>query len=337
MTTAVSDVGPYAIVPKWVADALIGNPAALALYHRLALMADRETGQAWPSRSYLAKMLGCSSDTIDRLKRQLQAVGAITVESRKGPDGAPTSNVYTVHFAQGVAAPVRLGSRMDAAGGSRTGAALTRTTLEPSLSEGSQANSSRGGVALTSRSDAEAVGCPKCMAPAGTPCQGTRGLRESCHAERHSVVIMAGAPVLKGDTPARITSLPTALVDGERPDDFAAWYAAYPRKSARADAIKAWRTVLAELPEDVQTLIAATEALARRTQAEHPIAQEWTRYMPYPATWLRGLRWQDEMVAERVERVVGPCLVCGVRDPRESCLGVGKGLLAEEGDCPWRT
>lgn len=336
MTRARSDIGPYAIIPAWVADALSGQAPALMLYHRLALMADRDTGVAWPSRATLAGHIGCSADSIDRYVKALQDIGALVVEARRKDDGSPTTNLYTVRFTPpGVAALVRLPSRTDAARGSRTDAAQNQNHLEPPLSEGPQADTSRGRVALTGRAQAEAVGCPRCLASAGSACQGARGLRESCHTERHAVAILAGAPILSGDTPARISSLATALVEGERPDDFAAWYAAYPRKSARADAIKAWRQVLAQLPESVETLIAATAALARRTQAEHPVAQEWARYMPYPATWLRGLRWQDEVTEQAAPRIPTSCVVCG-GNPSVQCSGPLLRIdFDQEVECPW--
>ncbi|WP_138069677.1 zinc finger domain-containing protein [Sulfitobacter sp. EhC04] len=41
------------------------------------------------------------------------------------------------------------------------------------------------GVVL--REEALEVQCPRCEAPVGEPCQGRRGNRKSCHAERHAM------------------------------------------------------------------------------------------------------------------------------------------------------
>ncbi|WP_438873631.1 zinc finger domain-containing protein [Tritonibacter mobilis] len=45
---------------------------------------------------------------------------------------------------------------------------------------------------LARRSEALEVGCPRCKAVAGQPCQGRRGDRKSCHIERHTLRIAAG-------------------------------------------------------------------------------------------------------------------------------------------------
>ncbi len=72
---------------------------------------------------------------------------------------------------------------------------------------------------------------------------------------------------------------------------FADWWALYPpgRKRAKADAEKAWRAL-------------APDAALARTMCEALDAQcswpEWRKdggkFVPYPATWIRGRRWEDE-------------------------------------------
>jgi hypothetical protein len=68
--------------------------------------------------------------------------------------------------------------------------------------------------------------------------------------------------------------------------DFLRFYEAYPRHEARQDACKAW-LALAPTAELVQTIL---DAVARRLP-------EWRagdpRFIPLPATWLRGSRWED--------------------------------------------
>lgn len=71
--------------------------------------------------------------------------------------------------------------------------------------------------------------------------------------------------------------------------EFIAFYAAYPRKKSRADAWKAWQSID---PDDelVSKIMRAVEEQKRVTWADTPV-----RYIPYPASWLRGGRWEDEI------------------------------------------
>ena len=133
-----------------------------------------------------------------------------------------------------------------------------------------------------------------------------------------------------------------ALTDEERRQDFEQWWGMYPVKKSKVDAMRAWRQVLADLPP-IMALVGATRSLADVTAREHPGSENWQRYMPYPATYLRGARWLDgvtegEPVA--VRRPVNPCVLCGVPNPLESCNGRETAqepdLFNEESDCPWR-
>lgn len=70
--------------------------------------------------------------------------------------------------------------------------------------------------------------------------------------------------------------------------DFERFWKAYPRKVAKADALKAFeKNVPGPLLETV------LNALEKQKRSE-----DWTRdngrYIPYPATWLNGKRWEDE-------------------------------------------
>lgn len=78
------------------------------------------------------------------------------------------------------------------------------------------------------------------------------------------------------------------------PPDDPAWdqfWAAYPRKTAKIDARKAWD----KLSPDADTLKVILEAL--EAQKKSP---QWTKeggqFIPHPATWLNAKRWEDEIV-----------------------------------------
>ena len=70
--------------------------------------------------------------------------------------------------------------------------------------------------------------------------------------------------------------------------EFSEWYKAYPKKMARADGERAW----AKMNEaDREAAMAAVAAHVRSWEACGTERQ----YMPYPATWLNGRRWEDEL------------------------------------------
>jgi len=72
-------------------------------------------------------------------------------------------------------------------------------------------------------------------------------------------------------------------------EDFKQFWDAYPRRVAKADALKAW----SKLKPDPELLAKILEAV--RQQAQQP---DWLKadgaYVPYPASWLNGRRWEDE-------------------------------------------
>jgi len=68
----------------------------------------------------------------------------------------------------------------------------------------------------------------------------------------------------------------------------------YPRKESKAAAKKAWK----KLNPDQALFNLIANALEYRSQTKEWIA-EGGRYIPHPATWLNGRRWEDELDMER--------------------------------------
>lgn len=72
---------------------------------------------------------------------------------------------------------------------------------------------------------------------------------------------------------------------------FEKFWSAYPRKEGKQKARAAFDKVTAPL----EVLLAAIE--------NHKQSAQWTKdngqYIPHPATWLNGKRWEDQMVPER--------------------------------------
>lgn len=73
-----------------------------------------------------------------------------------------------------------------------------------------------------------------------------------------------------------------------RQREFDAFWKAYPRKTAKQDAIKAF----AKLQEKEYPLL--IPAIERQKQTEDWKKQNG-KFIPYPATWLNGRRWEDEL------------------------------------------
>lgn len=73
----------------------------------------------------------------------------------------------------------------------------------------------------------------------------------------------------------------------ESVDEFALFYRSYPRHKAVEDARKAWRQTAASRPP-LQDLLLALDRQKREWAGKDP------QYLPYPATWLRAHRWEDE-------------------------------------------
>lgn len=83
----------------------------------------------------------------------------------------------------------------------------------------------------------------------------------------------------------RRSGAPAASVDAL--DGFNAFWSAYPKKTGKPAAEKAWRggrLTSADLPK----LLEAIEAQRRSRQWADP------QYIPYPSTWLNQRRWEDE-------------------------------------------
>jgi hypothetical protein len=71
-------------------------------------------------------------------------------------------------------------------------------------------------------------------------------------------------------------------------DDFDTFWALYPKKVAKADARKAWAQTKDIRPELTNLLTAITSACKTESWMKSGGA-----FIPYPATWLRGERWDD--------------------------------------------
>lgn len=71
--------------------------------------------------------------------------------------------------------------------------------------------------------------------------------------------------------------------------DFELFWECYPKKKAKLEALKAWKQTESVRPE-IEKILSALDLQCR--------SEEWTnhsgQFIPHPATWLRGGRWDDE-------------------------------------------
>lgn len=96
-------------------------------------------------------------------------------------------------------------------------------------------------------------------------------------------------------------NIPPIPPQGEQDEDlntkrFDSFWSVYPKKTAKKDARKAWDKL--KVDNELYTLI--MKNLMKQTKS-----QDWSKengkYVPYPATWLNGHRWEDEVeVSEQV-------------------------------------
>ena len=86
---------------------------------------------------------------------------------------------------------------------------------------------------------------------------------------------------------------------------FAQWWELYPLKKAKKDALKAWSK---EADSDIQAYV-----MIEGLKSQLPGMLKNPKYIPYPATWIRGRRWEDEQagIAKVAPKRTIACELCG--------------------------
>ena len=78
--------------------------------------------------------------------------------------------------------------------------------------------------------------------------------------------------------------------ESDLPEGFETFWKTYPRKTAKANALKAW----AKLKPNAELISKIMQSVAY-----HCLCADWLKddgqYIPHPATWLNGKRWEDEL------------------------------------------
>ena len=111
------------------------------------------------------------------------------------------------------------------------------------------------------------------------------------------------------------------------PTDEDAWFEefwrTYPRREAKKNALAAWKKLKVN-PEMMSGIMAA---LRKQTGSE-----QWTReggrYIPLPATWLNGRRWEDEITSPAPSSAPAPTRVMNGQDfPQRDYSNVDKEIM----------
>lgn len=87
----------------------------------------------------------------------------------------------------------------------------------------------------------------------------------------------------------KVTNNPPISPQGESEQIFERFWAKYPKKKGKEAARRAWRKLKPSLAL-CRVMSAALERDARGADWQ----RDGGRYIPYPATWLNGRRWEDE-------------------------------------------
>ena len=81
-------------------------------------------------------------------------------------------------------------------------------------------------------------------------------------------------------------------------DGFAEFWSVYPRKVAKPQALKAWKKI-----KPAGQLLADLIAALEKQKVSADWLKDGGRFVPFPATWLNGRRWEDEMSGNAVEQL----------------------------------
>ncbi len=117
--------------------------------------------------------------------------------------------------------------------------------------------------------------------------------------QNHTNVIQNDTKEKNGDTKSYTNTITntntntknTPLSPKGKVDGFSEFWQAYPRKTAKQAALKAWNKLKPDADLQ-QTILSALEQQKRSVQWQ----KDGGQFIPYPATWLNGRRWEDMQI-----------------------------------------
>lgn len=216
-------------------------------------------GGAWPSISTLARYANVEPRTVQRAIRDLEAAGYVEVIARGG------GTRFTPEW-------------------ERTNYYRLRIACPPECDRTPQHRSQPVENPVRSASPPDTHVTTPLTATSGAPLTPTSGAPLTPTSPEPSFE-PALEPALQpsGAAAPGSPALPAVVLPVQ--DAFDRWWSLYPRREGKQDARKAYAAALkAKVPEE--TLLDGARRLA--AEGRDP------RYIPHPATWIRGRRWEDE-------------------------------------------
>ena len=110
-------------------------------------------------------------------------------------------------------------------------------------------------------------------------------------------------------------------------DDFAQYWQAYPYKQAKADARKAWAQT-EKIRPNIEALLGAVESAKQSIQWR----KDGGEFIPLPASWLRGERWDDEHEIVIEQPIVRESRAWKLNDAATVAYGRDRGIEARAGE-----
>ena len=225
-------------------------------------------GQAVSSIRELAAQTGVSVQSVRTALRHLKSTGEITQEPR-GKYSVFTIENYARYQGAGAGGDWQPARQRHGGG---TGPDIKKQRSKDTLSGAEGEKSGAGaGQELAGADGTETGGAGAC----GTePCSSGAG---------------GADPSGAGAWGAEMGGTETVSAGAGDPEGFGVFWAAYPKKRARADAARAWKALSPDHGLQAR-LLSGLES--QKAGAEWQ--REGGRFVPYPGAWLRGRRWEDE-------------------------------------------
>lgn len=126
------------------------------------------------------------------------------------------------------------------------------------------------------------------------PTETAASSHRNCDMHAHKLLIAPTETVTYPKITPKITNKNKEKEINNYAESFEEFYQQYPKKVGKQAALKAWIKLhpSSELIEKIKS------SLARQKESEQWI-KDSGKYIPHPATWLNGRRWEDEVQQEK--------------------------------------
>ncbi|MGH3782617.1 MAG: helix-turn-helix domain-containing protein [Pseudonocardiaceae bacterium] len=292
----------YTQVGDWVLLAPISD-RAVRIYALMRMHCDGITKtRAWPAQKTLASMLGVKKvDTVQAAIKDLVDLGALNVEAITTEHGR--CNRYIVHMTPPPGydkGPRDRPSYYAEHGGGHPKSGVTRSgDHPPDRGDGSPPPGGSEEVQVVkeqTEEKEESKPSPEADASPGgevsDPDQSKARVQPTLNPNRRAPNNSSSGAVettSSADDLGLFGAEPVVPIKSQRDASFARFWVAFPRKTDKKDARKAWDGAVKAAPVDL--LVESAAAYAKYRAGEDP------QYTCYPATWLRKERWNDELPA----------------------------------------